>query len=307
MASRSIILLVVGCLLPSPAMSDYQAGLDAYKAGDFDRAFREWREVASNGAGVVPPDVLAETCYALGMLFWVGQGVRQDTSESALWLRQAAELNHAGAQAKLGYLYQAGQGVEQSDFEALKWFTMAARQGDADAQYNLGVLYRDGLGVQPNADKALQWFREAAANGDPVSARIVADMDREPRAAPFDVNERSDSTATVDSADAVTPVPGFAIGDEHWLRARNPAHYTIQVIALLDAQKLHTFTERHPEWAPFAIYEARWRGQPLWVLVQGDYPDVSQAREAVRGFPADIQGRDELWIRKFVMIQELLR
>ena len=165
---------VVLFLVSMSVLGDYQAGLDAYEVGDFDRAIVEWQDVVESPPGTVAPVVRAETLYAIGMLFWLGQVVQQDTRESASWLKLAAEMNHAGAQTKLGFLYSKGQGVRQSDFEALKWFQMAANQGDADAQYNLAVLYRDGLGVEPDPEQSLMWFREAAANGDAVSAGIVA-------------------------------------------------------------------------------------------------------------------------------------
>jgi DamX protein len=93
---------------------------------------------------------------------------------------------------------------------------------------------------------------------------------------------------------------------EEWLLQRNPDHYTIQIIALLDPVKLHTFIDNHPELQPFALYQQQWKGKPLWVLVQGDYADIQQARAAVDGFPTDLQKRDKLWIRRFVMIQGLL-
>lgn len=172
-------LLFFVLLNPSNIFSDYQLGLDAYQRGDFDTAVREWRAVAESPPGTVAPAVRAETFYAIGMLYWMGQGVLQDTRQTAEWLALAAEMNHAGAQAKLGFLYLTGQGVPQSDFEALKWFRMAAHQGNADAQYNLGVIYRDGLGVEVNPDESMKWFREAAASGDPVSAEIVARHDAE--------------------------------------------------------------------------------------------------------------------------------
>jgi len=157
--------------------ADYQAGLDAYVRGDFDRAIVEWQDVVESPPGTVAPAVRAETLYAIGMLFWMGQGVMQDTREAASWLQLAAEMNHSSAQTKLGFLYSKGQGVRQSDFEAYKWFLMAAQQGDADAQYNLGVLHRDGLGVEPNPEEAMKWFRKAAANGAVVSAGIISQQE----------------------------------------------------------------------------------------------------------------------------------
>lgn len=180
---RKHLVLAFVCMLAAPALpADYQAGLDAYINGDYDTAITEWRAVVESPPGAVPNPVRAETLYAIGMLFWIGQGVQQDTVEAASWLHVAAGMNHPGAQNKLGFLYSSGQGVRQSDFEAFKWWQLAANQGDADAQYNLGVMYRDGLGVEPDAEKSMQWFREAASNGDPVSAGILEQSQTETEA-----------------------------------------------------------------------------------------------------------------------------
>ena len=106
-------------------------------------------------------------------------------------------------------------------------------------------------------------------------------------------------------ASALPQVADSALG-EAWIAAREPQHYTIQVIALRDQDKLRDFIETHDAWSPWAVYEQSLKGSPLWVLVQGDYSDVAQAREAVLKFPADVQQRDQLWIRRFVMVQKEL-
>jgi len=312
----SLALSFVLYLASFPLRADYQLGLDAYQSGDYARALSEWMKVAASAPGQVNPAILAETQYAIGMLYWMGQGVQQDTVASAHWLRQAAELNHPGAQAKLGYLYTIGQGVPQNDFEALKWLRMAASQGDADAQYNLGVMYRDGRGVAKDPGLALQWFRKAADNGDPVSAGIVAGYERadsgkqpgpvvmeQPAAHPVADKARSVDLAPSGETQSA-PEPGL---NEDWIRRRDPEHYTIQVIALLQPDKLYDFIRRHSDWSPLAIYHQQWQGKPLWVLVQGDYADVAQARKAVRKFPRGLQERENMWIRRFAMVQALIQ
>ena len=123
-----------------PAFADYQTGLDAYNVHDYTTALSEWKQVASQ-----PPEqenlaIYRESLYAIGMLYWQGEGVAQDYGVSAVWLKQAADINHPGAQTKLGYLYTTGQGVPQNYAEAHKWFEMAAAQGDPDAQNNLAIL-----------------------------------------------------------------------------------------------------------------------------------------------------------------------
>jgi len=328
--------------------ADYDSALDAYQSGDYDQAYVEWLKVASSPPESVLPEIMAESCYALGMLFWVGQGVVQDTTASAHWLLRAAELGHPGAQTKLGFLYGAGQGVQQSDFEALKWTHMAANQGDVDAQYNLAVMYRDGQGVVADSEMALKWFREAANNGDQVSADVMANYEKygwptdgkvekqpiesldqsvsegsaesTPLEEPVDVVLKkvevlADETETsnyqpepapTDKADKA-PAKFEAKNDEEWIRQRDPQHFTIQVIALLSQEKLHSFIEANEDWAPFAIYRQVWKNQPLFVLLQGDYGSVEEARAAAARFPSGLQKQSELWIRKFGMVQSLLK
>jgi hypothetical protein len=274
-------------------VADYQAGLDAYLNGDYDTTIREWQAVVESPPGTVPPAVHAETLYAIGMLFWMGMGVEPDIYESASWLVLAAEMNHSGAQNKLGYLFSTGQGVRQSDFEAFKWWQLAANQGDADAQYNLGVMYRDGLGVEADPEASMNWFREAASNGDPVSAGIVsqAELDRKEDAIP---------------EEKMTPTVDEYAADKNWIAERVPQHYTIQVIALSQPEKLHQFIAEQPGLEPMAIYRQTRYEKPLWVLVQGDYPDVEAARLVLQTFPETLQLREKLWIRRFEMVQRLL-
>lgn len=297
------------------AYADYQAGLDAYMEGDFATAVIEWQAVVESPPGSVPDPIRAETLYAIGMLFWMGQGVEQDVYESASWMHLAAEMNHPGAQNKLGFLYSIGQGVKQSDFEAFKWWQLAANQGDPDAQYNLGVMYRDGLGVEPDPEESMKWFREAASNGDPVSLGIVAQdkggMDsaaspeKPDQAYAPEPSVEPGTEPSIESRTEPGPLDEYAAG-ERWIAGREPEHYTIQIIALSQPEKLHQFIAEQPELEPFAIYRQTRYEKPLWVLLQGDYADLNAARLALQAFPETIQQREKLWIRRFEMVQRLV-
>ena len=231
-------LCILFCAVPAHA--DYQAGLDAYNSGDYFTAMAEWKAVAVSPDNAENLAIYRESLYAIGMLYWQGEGVEQDYGVSAVWLKQAADINHPGAQVKLGYLYSTGQGVPLNLGEAEKYFRMAAKQGDADALHNLEIL---------------------EAESDPESEPSV--------------------------------VAGLDAGED-WILARDPGHYTIQVISLRQPQKLHAFIAAHAEWAPFAIYGQDRDDKPLWVMVQGVYADVESARTAARSFPRGFQQRDRL-------------
>ena len=193
---------------------------------------------------------------------------------SAVWLKQAADINHPGAQAKLGYLYSTGQGVPRNYQEAVKWLEMAAGQGDPDAQYNLAILENEG--PVPAATPAPETGLVTAPPADPA-----------------------------DAAPEVLPTPGQDAG-ETWILQQDPERYTIQVIALSAPDKLHAFIAANPDRSPFALYRQIHYQRPLWVMVQGNYEDAEAAHEAVQSFPGGLHLRHDLWIRKFGMVQRLI-
>jgi TPR repeat protein len=108
-------------------------------------------------------DAIAQ--YRLGVLYALGQGVRQDYQHAALLFKAAAEGGVAEAQYNIGVLYERGLGIGRDDVRAAEWYQKAAAQGNANAEFNLGVAYSNGTGVRPSMDQAAHWFRRAAAAG----------------------------------------------------------------------------------------------------------------------------------------------
>jgi TPR repeat protein len=92
--------------------------------------------------------------------------------------RIAALKQSAAAQPKaaydLGLRYFRGDGVRQDSYQALKWMREAAEHGDLRAQKALGVFYLFGLeemGSDPReADK---WLSIAAGRGDKESEKLL--------------------------------------------------------------------------------------------------------------------------------------
>ena len=98
---------------------------------------------------------VAEAQFNLGLMYYNGQGVRQDYAEAVRWYRQAAEQGNAEAQNNLGTMYAIGQGVRQDYAEAVRWYRKAAEQGVAETQNNLGAMYAIGQGVRQDYAEAL--------------------------------------------------------------------------------------------------------------------------------------------------------
>ena len=133
------VLLMVSLLTCAGGVAiaqDYDAGLKAAQAGDFQTALKEWKPLADQGH--------AYAQYILGLMYADGEGVVEDDAEAARWLRLAAD-----------------QGLA----EAARWYRLAADQGHAGAQHNLGVMYANGEGVLQDNVTAHMWFNIASANG----------------------------------------------------------------------------------------------------------------------------------------------
>jgi hypothetical protein len=281
--SLVIYFLLFILLFSSSINIDYQTGLDAYTIGDYQTAMKKWTAVVEGPATAVNPLVYVETHYAIAMLYWQGQGVPRDFHKSYQWLLKAANLNHAGAQAKLGYLYTDGVAVPRDFNMAFEWYSKAAKQGDIDGQYNLGIFYLNGWGTEQDTTMAKMYLAAASAQGDEAAEQALVGANS------FAIN------------DDETP-----ISDEAWILSQNPNHYTIQVIGLSTTEKLEALIDGHDNLAPFAIYVVQRSSSPIHVLIQGSYADVDAARSARDNFPREINPPDQVWIRQFGKIQELI-
>jgi TPR repeat protein len=186
----------------SPAEADFNAGVAAYKKGDFAAAVAQFSAdgrpasqyflatMYYEGKGV-PLDRKAaadwfrkaaeqgdtHAQYRLGIMYLKGDGVPQDKREASSWLRKAADSKDATTKAGflLGAMNEHGEGVPRNSREAVQWYRKAAEQGDARSQYALGVMYFNGLGVDRDKKEAVRWFRAAAAQGN-TQARQALDL-----------------------------------------------------------------------------------------------------------------------------------
>ena len=163
-----LIILSLSCsLIPGIVFAGYDEGLAAFKDEDYATALREWEPLAMKG------DARAQK--ELGVMYFIGLGVAQDSREAVKWYRLAADQGHPDAQNSLGYVYAIGMGVTQDYKEAVRWYRLAADQGHASAQNNLGVMFEHGRGVPPNRVIAYALYNRSAANNPSKYNDAVAD------------------------------------------------------------------------------------------------------------------------------------
>ena len=134
-------------MLEVPAWGD-DAGQRAYDRGDYAAALREFGRDGS-----------AESQMMLGIMYFKGQGVKQNKKVAVELLLKAAERGNVIAQLNLGVMYEEGEGVNPDAKEAARWYRRAAAQGDVDAQQGLRSL------LEKNETHMAKWVRSAAEKG----------------------------------------------------------------------------------------------------------------------------------------------
>ena len=154
----AVLAAVVLAALAQPAWAGLEEGRQAWRDGDFTRAFEEFLPLATAG------DVTLQNQIAA--MYYTGQGVDQDFVKAADWFKKAAVAGSPEAQYCLGKLYYYGQGVPQNFDDAVKWLTDAALGGKGGAQYLLATLQLYGKGIQANPVKAYFWTLLAVAAPD---------------------------------------------------------------------------------------------------------------------------------------------
>ena len=173
--------LLAVSLAASPALADFQKGLDAYTSDDYTTALKEWRASADQGE--------ARSQYGLGLLYDLGRGVQVDPAQAAKWYALAAAQNVPDAQSNLGLLYAEGRGVPKDMARADQLWLDAGKGGNVEAQFNLGLSYYRGEGVPKSYPDAAGWFQKAAEGGSVDGQYAIAEMYRIGRGVPKNLGE----------------------------------------------------------------------------------------------------------------------
>jgi cell division septation protein DedD len=146
-------LAIATALAAAPALADVKAGVDAWSAGRYEQAIKEWRPLADRGD--------ADAQFNMGQAHRLGRGVPTDLKIAQSWFEKAGAQGHQEAQANAGLLlFQNGNRAE-----ALPWLRKAADRGDARAQYVLGTALFNGDIAGKDWPRAYALMSRAAAQG----------------------------------------------------------------------------------------------------------------------------------------------
>jgi len=92
---------------------------------------------------------------------------------------------------------------------------------------------------------------------------------------------------------------------ESWLLDQNPSFYTLQVLGVRNEEWLLNFIKVHKllQHQNVAYYKTQYKGQQWYPLLYGVYPTKSEAADAVKELPDEVQ-KSIPWIRKILAIQK---
>ena len=115
--------IILSFLFSFSVFADFEAGEDAYFAGDYKTALNELKPLAEQG------DARAQA--TLGNMYFWAKGVTQDYKEAEKWNRLAAENGSSKGQFNLGWSYRFGSGVSKNLTLSHMWLNVAvSNQGN---------------------------------------------------------------------------------------------------------------------------------------------------------------------------------
>ena len=147
-----LFVLLAGMSAQAGPLED---GLDAYRLGEWDKAFAVLQPLAQAGNPAAQEKI--------GRLYQRGKGVERDYALAAQWYRRAADQGESQAQTRLAMMLRYGIGPRHDYAEAMKWYRAGAALGNKLAQVGLGYMLMEGVGVPVDYKAAAEWFEKAAA------------------------------------------------------------------------------------------------------------------------------------------------
>lgn len=165
--ARSVLCALAAALAfaAAPGSANVKDGVDAWSAGDYERAVAEWRGPAANGD--------ADALFNLAQAYRLGRGVETDIARARDLYAEAARKGHVKAADNYGLLL-----FQQGDQEnAMPLIRNAADRGDPRAQYVLGLAHFNADYASKDWVRAYALLTLAHSQGLPQAKDALTQMD----------------------------------------------------------------------------------------------------------------------------------
>jgi hypothetical protein len=234
---------------------------------------------------------------------------REDFATAAKLLAPLALRGDREAQYALGYLYYYGQGVPRDRTRALRWFQDASQQGHRKARQALELVTEQARlsqvppGAEHVAREEVTHDRPGATPpSEPVRPSPVKAAVREAPAshAARPVEVKFGDTAASSVQPVLLPIqrtetPPLAVVAE---KARRPqGGYTLQLLGSRSRQDLVELVRRNGLDAARAYHlRGEHKGGPWYRLLYGRYSSPAAAKAALKALPEPVKSKQP-WVR----------
>ena len=131
-------------------------GMEAIKAGEYEKAREYFEVLASNGNLTATLD--------LARLHLRNLVVSPDPDYAITLLAGASASGMPDASDDLGQIYEAGAWRAQNFTRAFEFYRLSADQGSVSGAFNLGRCFLEGIGTPQHTANAMIWLGTAAHN-----------------------------------------------------------------------------------------------------------------------------------------------
>ncbi|WMQ74157.1 MAG: Cell division protein DamX [Sodalis sp.] len=163
----------------------------------------------------------------------------------------------------------------------------------------------DGVAAQMNGQGPVSTLLTAAATLAPGSrsgTQPHKSVSTAPAKAPADARcepKRTPTSARTPPASAPSTTEGSAVGT---IQSAPVGYYTLQLSSASQPATLNAYA-RQQQLSHYWVYQTRRNGKLWYVLVNGVYPSLSQAKNALAKLPADVQAKKP-WARKIDQVKK---
>lgn len=144
------------------AIDFYNAGMNAYEAGKHKEAYDF----------LIQDDTSPKCAFALGVMYYNGEGTKRDFKKSTHYYSIAAEAGITPAQVSAGFAYANAMGVPEDFDKAAYFLKPASDAGEASAKITLAEIYAMGKAGGTRAEAA-KLIREVLAHSNSEEAMDV--------------------------------------------------------------------------------------------------------------------------------------
>ncbi len=274
------VLFNTGCATSS---SGLQQGKVSFLEGNYQQAYSQLAPLARRGN--------PEAQYALGYMYYYGQGVAQNEQLSRQWIQKAAEQNYPPAVKALAVLYKSDQTqvaqAKQNTAGKVSKTASAATTSHAQAQAKQ---------VKPQVVKTAKTNTTQTNVAKAQKTQAVATKKTVTHAATSQA-----ATSKLSQPPLLTATNSYG----KTAASHGNGKYTLQLMGDYRKSTLQKYAAQHHLQDEVMYYHTIYQGKDWYIMTYGHYPSPHAAVAAIKKLPGSIQHLQP-WVRPVATIKPVV-